>query len=78
MIVVTGTNGKSTTVSLVKKIIGKDIDLGGNIGIPLFDFVKSKKDIVIETSSYMNEYIDKFKAKYYCITNINLTAFTIF
>lgn len=70
MIVVTGTNGKSTTVSLVKKIIGKDIDLGGNIGIPLFDFVKSKKDIVIETSSYMNEYIDKFKAKYYCITNI--------
>ena len=70
MIVVTGTNGKSTTVSLVKKIIGKDIDLGGNIGIPLFDFVKSKKDIVIESSSYMNEYIDKFKAKYYCITNI--------
>ena len=70
IIVVTGTNGKSTTVSLIKEIIGKSVDLGGNIGVPLFEFIKSKKDIIIETSSYMNEYIDKFKAKYYCITNI--------
>lgn len=70
IIVVTGTNGKSTTVSLIKNIIGKGIDLGGNIGTPLFDFIKSKNNIIIESSSYMNEYIDEFKAKYYCITNI--------
>ncbi len=70
IIAVTGTNGKSTTVSLIKNIIGKNIELGGNIGIPLFDFIKGKKDLIIETSSYMNEYLQSFHAKYYVITNI--------
>lgn len=70
IIVVSASNGKSTTVSLIKHILGKSVDLGGNIGYPLFDFINSKKDIVIEASSYMNEYADEFKAKYYVINNI--------
>ena len=70
LIVVTGSNGKSTTVSLIKNILGKSVDLGGNIGYPLFDFINSRKDMIIEASSYMNEYLSKFKAKYYVITNL--------
>lgn len=70
IIVVTGSNGKSTTVSLIKNILGKNVDIAGNIGYPLFDYVNSRKDIVIESSSYMNEYLSEFKAKYYVITNL--------
>jgi len=69
MITVTGTNGKTTTVSLISKLID-NIDLAGNIGIPLFDFIESIDDIVIEASSFMLEYTEKFHSKYNVILNL--------
>lgn len=68
-ITVTGTNGKSTCVSLIKHLIG-DIDMAGNIGIPLGDVIESNKDIVIEASSYMLEYINLYHSKYNVLLNI--------
>ena len=56
VIAVTGTKGKSTTSSLLAhtlKALGKSVGLGGNIGVPLIDFVDKKNDfIVAELSSY--------------------------
>jgi len=71
-ITVTGSNGKTTTVSLLKHLID-DIDLGGNIGYPLFDFIESSKDIIIEASSFMLEYIRNFHSKYIVLLNIHKT-----
>lgn len=61
---ITGTKGKSTTSSLIYKIIkdqGLNTLLLGNIGIPLFDYVDEIKDnsiLVIEISSHQLEYVD--------------------
>ena len=60
---VTGTKGKSTTVSLryhILKEAGRDCVLGGNIGIPAFDLAESvDKDtiIVFEMSCHQLEYM---------------------
>lgn len=61
---ITGTKGKSTTSSLIYKIIkdqGLNTLLLGNIGVPFFDFVDEiNKDtvLVVEMSSHQLEYID--------------------
>jgi len=68
-ITVTGSNGKTTTVKLLKHLID-DADLGGNVGIPLFDFVHSKNDIIIEASSFMLESVQRFRSKYNVILNL--------
>lgn len=54
LIAVTGTNGKSTTTALICHILknsGFSVQLGGNIGIPYFEFRKSEW-YVLEMSSY--------------------------
>lgn len=56
LIAVTGTNGKSTVTSLIGHIL--ELPVGGNIGIPLIQFVtpeKSVQGIVVEVSSYQLE-----------------------
>lgn len=68
-ITVTGTNGKTTTVKLIKHLLN-DLDLGGNVGIPLFNFIDSPRDIIIEASSFMLEYTIDFHSKYNLILNI--------
>lgn len=61
---ITGTKGKSTTSSLIYKILkdqGKDCILLGNIGIPVFDYIdKIKEDmiLVLEVSSHQLEYVE--------------------
>ncbi len=56
VIAVTGTKGKSTTSSLLAhtlKTYGFKVCLGGNIGVPLIDFVDGSADYVVaELSSY--------------------------
>jgi UDP-N-acetylmuramoylalanine--D-glutamate ligase len=79
VISITGSNGKSTTVSLlldVLKAAAQDVYLGGNIGIsPLdfFDHIQSDKPtIILETSSYQLEYMkenDYFDIA--CILNLS-------
>ena len=55
-IVVTGTNGKSTTCKLIAHILKKNnfkISLGGNIGSPLLSLKYTKRNyIIIEASSF--------------------------
>ena len=55
-IVVTGTNGKSTTCKLITHLLKKNkfkVLLGGNIGTPILDLkIKKNSYIVIEASSF--------------------------
>jgi UDP-N-acetylmuramoylalanine--D-glutamate ligase len=55
-IVVTGTNGKSTTCKLIEHLLKKskiNCALGGNIGKPILDLIKFKDGIIIiEASSF--------------------------
>lgn len=68
-ICVTGTNGKSTAVTLLKSVL-PDYELVGNIGVPIFDKLDSDKNLIIECSSYMCEYISEFKPDYTILLNI--------
>lgn len=62
---VTGSKGKSTTSSLIYKIIegqNKNTVLLGNIGIPIFDYIDNLKEntiVVLEISSHQLEYVTK-------------------
>lgn len=69
LITVTGTNGKTTTVNLIKHLL-PEFDLGGNVGFPLFDYCVSKKNIIIEASSFMLEYTQHFRSQINVILNI--------
>jgi UDP-N-acetylmuramoylalanine--D-glutamate ligase len=66
VIAVTGTNGKTTTTTLLGEILqrsGKKVFVGGNIGTPLIEYAEtSQKDdfIVAEISSFQLQWIEKF------------------
>ena len=75
IIAVTGTNGKSTVVSLITHVLrvaGFTAFMGGNIGIPLTEAVNKPLDVVVlEMSSYQIETINNFKADISLILNIS-------
>ncbi len=62
---VTGTNGKTTTVTLIHSILnasGLDVGLGGNISPPLISLVGADPEIVVaEVSSFQLEWIEEFR-----------------
>ena len=66
-VAITGTNGKSTTTALIGHILksaGKDVHVGGNIGIGILDLpsaMHAGSIYVIETSSYQLDLILTFK-----------------
>lgn len=76
IIAVTGTNGKTTTVSLINFILtgtDKTIFLGGNIGTAVTSFAdKTESDdiSILECSSYQLESSKKFKPHISAILNI--------
>ena len=76
IIAVTGTNGKTTTVSLMFHILSglmSNVFLGGNVGVPVSSFASQtqKGDIVIlECSSFQLEKIKNFKPHIACILNV--------
>ena len=74
-IIITGTNGKSTTCSLIYHIFKKNkikTKLAGNIGKPILDLKFIKNEIyVIEASSFQLEY-SKF-IKPYCAVILNIS-----
>lgn len=65
IIAVTGTNGKTTTTSLIGALLkgaGYDIKVGGNIGVPFVALVDPppKDYMVIEVSSFQLEAVETF------------------
>ncbi len=76
MIAITGSNGKTTTTSLVGHILhqaGFDTKVGGNIGLPVVELVGESTDetwSVLEVSSFQLETIDTFKPHIAAVLNI--------
>ena len=76
IVAITGTNGKTTTTSLIAEIFKKanyNTYIAGNIGVGiLWDMVNANKDdvFVIESSSFQLENTIYFKPKVSLITNI--------
>ena len=73
---VTGSNGKTTTVTLIYNILkeaGFPVYIGGNIGTPLCHFVKDIKEneyLVMEISDHQLCDMYKFKTNVSVLTNI--------
>lgn len=77
LIIITGTNGKTSTSRMLSIVISKKYKcyLGGNIGLPLFSLKSNKKFVneivIVEASSFMLENCYKVKPYIYAITNIS-------
>tara|TARA_B100000029_G_scaffold270934_1_gene266093 strand:+ start:827 stop:2128 length:1302 start_codon:yes stop_codon:yes gene_type:complete len=73
-IVVTGTNGKSTTCKIIEHVLKKNkinAVLGGNIGRPILNLnLKKNPFVVIEASSFQLAYSKFVKPNYALILNI--------
>ena len=73
-IVVTGSNGKSTTCKIIECVLKKNnikVNLGGNIGKPILDLSVGKNStIVIEASSFQLEYSKFITPSFAIILNI--------
>jgi len=73
-IVITGTNGKSTTCKILEHVLRKNninVRLGGNIGKPVLDLdLKNKPLVIIEASSFQLAYSQFIKPDYAAILNI--------
>lgn len=78
LIGITGTNGKTTTTTLIYEMIkasNRQVYLAGNIGYPLCDFIgKIKRGdiVVVETSCQQLENIDTYKPNIAVLTNIDI------
>lgn len=87
ILAVTGTNGKSTTVTLIGKILaeeGRRVFVGGNLGIALSEaslaMLQSEKSgspkpfefLVVEVSSFQLETIDQFRPWVASVLNITV------
>ena len=76
IIAVTGTNGKTTTTTLLCKMLedsGLKVFVGGNIGTPLIAYADKREKaeiVVIEVSSFQLDTIDTFRANVAVLLNI--------
>lgn len=76
IVAITGTNGKTTTTSLIGEMLkasGRKVFVGGNIGAPLIDYLNSGTHadvIVAEISSFQLDTIESFRPKVGVILNI--------
>ncbi len=76
-IAITGTNGKTTTASILFDMLkksGKDVHLVGNIGIPISDYYdcySSNTIFVVEISSHQLYDCKTFKADVAIVTNLS-------
>ncbi len=73
-IVVTGTNGKSTTCKIISHVLKKNnfkVSFGGNIGTPILNLnLKKNHILIIEASSFQLEYSKFVKPDYAILLNI--------
>lgn len=75
ILAVTGSNGKSTVVSLLEYLgnqLGYKTQLGGNIGVPVLDTLNDNIDcLVLELSSFQLETLRSMKADAATILNVS-------
>ncbi|WDE06021.1 UDP-N-acetylmuramoyl-L-alanine--D-glutamate ligase [Thalassomonas viridans] len=75
VIAVTGSNGKSTVVSLLAHLadsLGKNAALGGNVGVPVLDLLKQAPELLIlELSSFQLETISSMKPLAASVLNLS-------
>jgi UDP-N-acetylmuramoylalanine--D-glutamate ligase len=75
MIAVTGTNGKTTTVTLLGQVLagsGKKVFVGGNIGDPLIGYVNGPQEedlVVVEVSSFQLLYTELIRPRVAVLLN---------
>ena len=76
ILAVTGTNGKTTTTTLLGEILTraeKKVFVGGNIGNPLIEFAGNNQEVdfvVAEISSFQLQWIEKFRPFVAVLLNI--------
>ena len=76
IVAVTGSNGKTTTTSLIGKIFadaGRPTQVGGNIGLPVIELIAGSTDETVnmlEVSSFQLETTEAFHPKIAVILNI--------
>jgi UDP-N-acetylmuramoylalanine--D-glutamate ligase len=76
MVAITGTNGKTTTTSLIGEMLkdaGLNVQVGGNIGTALISMVESSRDdgwTVVEVSSFQLETIVDFHPTVATVLNV--------
>lgn len=74
LIAITGTNGKSTTTSLVGDMLeaaGNKVFTGGNLGTPLIDAAGGSHDVVVaEISSFQLEWVESFHPQIGVLLNV--------
>ena len=67
VLAVTGTNGKSTTTTLIGECLreqGQRVFVGGNLGTPLLDAVNGDYEVVVaEVSSFQLEWVEQFRPR---------------
>lgn len=74
LIAITGTNGKSTTTTLIGEMLkadGRKVFVGGNLGMPFISAVSDRCDWgVVEISSFQLEWIESFKPRIALMLNV--------
>ena len=75
LVAITGTNGKSTTTALVGHVLksaGLDVDVGGNIGLAVFNLRQPQagRIYVLELSSFQIDLMPSLKPDVGILTNI--------
>jgi len=76
IVAITGSNGKTTTTSLIGKLLedaGLKVQVGGNIGTPLISLVESSSEdgwTVVEMSSFQLETIKEFHPTIALVLNV--------
>jgi UDP-N-acetylmuramoylalanine--D-glutamate ligase len=74
LVAVTGTNGKSTTSTLIARMLatdGRKAFAGGNLGEPLIGFVGGEWDWgVVEVSSFQLEHVEEFRPRIAILLNV--------
>jgi UDP-N-acetylmuramoylalanine--D-glutamate ligase len=74
LIAITGTNGKSTTTTLIGEILkagGSHVFVGGNLGKPMIGFAGGEWDWgVVEISSFQLEWVEEFRPRIAILLNL--------
>jgi UDP-N-acetylmuramoylalanine--D-glutamate ligase len=74
IVAITGTNGKSTTTTLVGLALrraGRRVFVGGNLGTPLIAALDDPPEIaVVEVSSFQLEWVERFRPAVGCLLNL--------